>query len=106
MQVCRVIGSVVSTIKAEKLSGKKLLVVQPVNMRTIEQTGNPIVAVDAVGSGEGEIVMIVSGSSARQTEVTNGAPVDATIVGIIDYIDIEGKVTFDKQKGGVNVGNN
>ena len=97
MIIGKVIGSVVSTSKAEKLQGKKLLIVQPLDMFTIESDGKPVVAIDTVGSGKGEVVMVVSGSSARQTVVTNCTPVDAAIIGIIDQIEIEGKLTFEKK---------
>lgn len=97
MIIGRVIGSVVSTSKAEKLQGKKLLVVQPLDMITIAEDGKPVVAIDTVGSGKGEVVMVVSGSSARQTTITNGTPVDAAIIGIIDQIEIEGKLSFEKK---------
>lgn len=96
MIIGRVIGNVVSTSKAEKLHGKKLLIVQPLDMVSIKADGKPLVAVDTVGSGKDEVVMVVSGSSARQTETTNGTPVDAAIIGIIDQIEIEGKLTFEK----------
>jgi ethanolamine utilization protein EutN len=100
MIIGRVVGSVVSTVKDEKLTGKKLLVIQPCDMITIQNEGKPLVAVDTVGSGTGEIVMVVSGSSARQTETTSGKPVDAAVVGIIDQIEIGGQITFEKSKGG------
>lgn len=96
MIIAKVAGSIVATTKAEKLTGKKLLVVQPLDLRSIEPDGKPLVAIDTVGSGEGEVVLIVSGSSARQTDATNGVPVDAAIVGIIDHIEIEGVSTFKK----------
>jgi ethanolamine utilization protein EutN len=96
MIIGKVIGSIVSTTKAEKLTGKKLLIVHPLDMRTIEEEGKPIVAIDTVGSGVGEVVLIVSGSSARQTEITNGVPVDAAIIGIVDQIEIEGSLSFKK----------
>jgi ethanolamine utilization protein EutN len=96
MIIGKVIGSIVSTTKAEKLKGKKLLIVHPLDMRTIEEDGKPIVAIDTVGSGVGEVVLIVSGSSARQTEITNGVPVDAVIIGIVDQIEIEGSLSFKK----------
>jgi ethanolamine utilization protein EutN len=96
MIIGKVIGSIVSTTKAEKLKGKKLLIVHPLDMRTIEEDGKPIVAIDTVGSGVGEVVLIVSGSSARQTEITNGVPVDAAIIGIVDQIEIEGSLSFKK----------
>ncbi|MFD1736617.1 EutN/CcmL family microcompartment protein [Bacillus salitolerans] len=96
MIIARVIGSIVSTSKAEKLQGKKLLIVQPLDMITVQPDGKPLVAIDTVGSGKDEVVMVVSGSSARQTVITNGTPVDAAIVGIIDQIEIEGALTFEK----------
>ena len=60
MQIARVKGTVVSTNKAEKLMGLKLLVVKPIDLETMEEKGSPIVAVDAVGAGEGEVVMLVA----------------------------------------------
>jgi ethanolamine utilization protein EutN len=99
MIICKVVGSIVSTTKAEKLKGKKLLICQPLDMKSIEEDGKPLVAIDTVGSGVGEVVLLVSGSSARQTEITNGVPTDAAIVGIVDQIEIQGSLTFKK---GVN----
>ncbi|MFF2445701.1 EutN/CcmL family microcompartment protein [Neobacillus sp. NPDC058068] len=96
MIICKVVGSIVSTTKAEKLKGKKLLIVQPLDMRSIEEDGKPLVAIDTVGAGVGEVVLLVSGSSARQTEITNGVPADAAIVGIVDQIEIQGSLTFKK----------
>ena len=96
MIIGKVIGSIVSTTKAEKLKGKKLLIVHPLDMKTTCEDGKPLVAIDTVGSGEGEVVLVVSGSSPRQTEITNGVPVDAAIVGIVDQIEIQGSLTFKK----------
>lgn len=96
MQLARVCGQVVSTKKAEKLMGFKILVVQPMSLETFQETGSPIVALDVVGAGEGEVVMIVSGSSARQTPATDARPVDCSIVAIIDSVDILGTRRFDK----------
>ncbi|MHC0037030.1 EutN/CcmL family microcompartment protein [Pseudoneobacillus sp. C159] len=96
MIIGKVIGSVVSSAKAEKLLGKKLLVVQPLDLISIQPDGKPVIAIDTVGSGKGEVVMVVSGSSARQTAVTNGTPVDAAIIGVVDQVEIEGKLTFEK----------
>lgn len=73
-----------------------MLVVQPVGIMSLENEGKPVVAIDAVGAGEGELVLVVGGSSARQTDQTNGKPTDATIMGIVDYIDVENKRIFDK----------
>lgn len=96
MIVAKVVGSIVATTKAEKLTGKKLLIVTPLDMKSIEEDGKPLVAIDTVGSGIGEVVLVVSGSSARQTEATTGVPVDAAIVGIVDQIEIQGNLTFSK----------
>ncbi|CAG9619994.1 EutN/CcmL family microcompartment protein [Sutcliffiella rhizosphaerae] len=96
MIIAKVVGSIVATTKAEKLTGKKLLIVTPLDMKSIEEDGKPLVAIDTVGSGVGEVVLVVSGSSARQTEVTTGVPVDAAIVGIVDQIEIQGALTFTK----------
>lgn len=89
-------GTVVSTNKAEKLYGLKLLIVKPIDIETWQEKGAPVVAIDAVGAGEGEVVMTVSGSSSRQTTVTENKPVDQTIIAIIDHVDVNGKRLFEK----------
>lgn len=96
MYTAKVIGTVVCTRKDTKMEGLKMLVVQPVSIMSLENEGKPVVAIDAVGAGEGELVLVVGGSSARQTDQTNGKPTDATIMGIVDYIDVENKRIFDK----------
>lgn len=96
MIIGKIVGSIVSTTKAEKLTGKKLLIVTPLDMKSLEEDGKALVAIDTVGSGVGEVVLVVSGSSARQTEITTGVPVDAAIVGVVDQIEIEGSLTFKK----------
>ncbi len=98
MYAARIIGTVVATQKDPRMNSLKMQVVQPVNLVTFKNEGKPAVAVDAVGSGDGEIVLVVAGSSARLTELTQNKPVDATIMAIIDYIDIEGKNVFSKNK--------
>lgn len=100
MIVAKIIGNIVSTTKDVKLQGKKLLVVQPLDMESMTGDGKALVAIDTVGAGQGEIVMVVSGSSARQTEVTTGIPVDASIIGIIDHIELNGRLTYKMSKGG------
>jgi microcompartment protein CcmK/EutM len=95
MLFARVAGSVVSTLKDGRLEGRKLLLVQPANARG-EPEGKPCVAVDAVGAGEGELVLIVQGSSARQTGRTESTPVDCAIIGIVDQIEIGGRSVFSK----------
>lgn len=96
MLVCQVVGDIVSTTKSSMIEGFKLLVVQPVDVFELKPSGSPLVAVDTVGAGEGEHVLICQGSSARLTAQTKDKPVDAVIFAIIDYIEIEGKRTFSK----------
>jgi microcompartment protein CcmK/EutM len=96
MQIGIVKGTVVSTSKAEKLLGLKLLLVKPISIETQKEKGDVIVAVDAVGAGVGEVVMLVAGSSSRQTTVTENKPVDLSIVAIIDHIDLNGVRIFEK----------
>lgn len=95
MIFARVTGSVVCTQKDEKLVGSKLLLVQPVDLGGAAK-GHPIVAVDSVGAGEGELVLLVQGSSARQTTRTEGRPVDAVIFAIVDTVEQSGKRVFHK----------
>ena len=99
MIFARVTGSVVCTLKDEKLVGSKLLLVQPVDLSGAAK-GNPLVAVDSVGAGEGELVLLVQGSSARQTSRTEGRPVDAVIFAIVDTVEHEGKTAFKKSADG------
>ncbi len=98
MYAARIVGTVVCTQKDERMNGLKMQVVQPVNLITFKDEGKPAVAIDAVGAGDSEIVLVVGGSSARLTDVTKDRPVDATIMAIVDYIDVEGKNVFSKNK--------
>ncbi|HTL44177.1 MAG TPA: EutN/CcmL family microcompartment protein [Vicinamibacterales bacterium] len=84
MQLARVIGEVVSTIKDPSLTGIKLLVLQPLNPAG-EATGRTLVALDSVGSGVGENVFFVRGREASFPFYPVEPPADATIVGIVDY---------------------
>ena len=77
--------------------GTKLMLVQPVDLHGSAK-GHPIVAVDSVGAGEGELVLIVQGSSARQTSRTDGRPVDAVIFAIVDTVEANGKTAFKKSE--------
>ncbi len=97
MIVARVLGTVVCTQKNSKLEGFKLQLVQPVDFEKFKGDGKPLVAVDSVGAGQGEIVLIASGSSARQTEITQNTPVDAVVMAIVDTIDLDGKIIFRKE---------
>ncbi len=97
MIFARVTGTVVCTLKDEKLVGSKLLLVQPVDLAGASK-GSPLVAVDSVGAGEGELVLLVQGSSARQTTRTEGRPVDAVIFAIVDTVEQSGKTAFRKSE--------
>lgn len=96
MQLGIVKGTVVSTNKAEKLQGLKLLIVKPIDIETWQEKGGLVVAIDAVGAGEGEVVMLVGGSSSRQTSITENRPVDQSIIAIIDSVDVGGEKKFEK----------
>jgi microcompartment protein CcmK/EutM len=96
MKVCKVIGNVVSTEKDESIKGFKLLIVQPVDMIGFKPESAPFVAIDAVGAGDGELVLVVTGSSSRLTSMTKDKPSDATIQAIIDFVFINGKETYKK----------
>ncbi len=96
MYAARIIGTVVCTQKDSRMNSLKMQIVQPVNIFTFKDEGKPAVAIDAVGAGDSEMVLVVSGSSARLAEQTLNKPVDATIIAIIDYVDIEGKNVFSK----------
>jgi len=91
------VGSAVSTVKDENLRGLKLLVVQETTP-TDELRGEPFVAADTVGAGEGELVLIVVGSTARYTDKTRNFPVDAAIIGVLDSLEVAGEVTFRKSR--------
>jgi microcompartment protein CcmK/EutM len=91
MIFAKVIGTIVSTQKDVNLSGKKLLL-----CKEVDHNGNPLknyhVAVDAVQAGEGSFVLLSYGSSARMTEETKNAPIDAVIMAIIDDVQITHKI--------------
>ncbi len=86
MYLAKVIGTVVSTSKDERLVGFKLLLIQRVN-EDDKPVGNQEIAVDTVGAGTGETVIITKGSSARFAADKPQAPLDATIVGIVDVVE-------------------
>ncbi len=89
MLIGEVIGTVVASRKHERLVGSKIQIVQPLAPRSGAAEGQPFVAVDAVGAGVGEQVLVVMGSAARVAVDNPESPVDATIIGIIDQFDIE-----------------
>ncbi len=95
MVLSKVIGTVVASRKESTLEGLKLLLVAACDASG-KVTGNPVVAADAVGAGVGEVVLYAAGSSARQTEVTNNRPVDATIMAIVDAVELSGDQQYTK----------
>jgi microcompartment protein CcmK/EutM len=92
----KVVGTVVATRKEEELEGLKLLVVRGVDLDG-KPTATVVVAVDAIGAGVGEVVLYASGSSARQTKVTKDRPVDATIMAIVDQLEVGGNLKYVKE---------
>lgn len=95
MNLAKVLGRVVATHKEPTLNGLKLLMLGIAGPDG-KPTGGVVVAVDAVGAGEGEYVLYASGSSARQTVVTDGKPVDAVVMAIVDSWDIDGEECYKK----------
>ena len=95
MKLAHVIGNVVSTRKEETIDGLRLMLLQPTD-GVGKSAGSPIVAADAVGAGVGETVLFASGSSARQTVVTNNRPVDAVIMAIVDSVEQDGDIVYAK----------
>ena len=95
MNLAKVLGRVVASRKEESIEGMKLLMLGTAGPDG-ELTGATVVAVDAVGAGEGEFVLYASGSSARQTVLTDAKPVDAVIMAIVDSWDIGGEDRYRK----------
>ncbi len=95
MQIGKVIGTVVATRKEEVLEGMRFHVVKNVDFDG-NLVGPSLVAVDAVGAGVGEVVLYAQGSSARMTQLTNERPVDATIMAIVDMVEVDGDYRYRK----------
>jgi ethanolamine utilization protein EutN len=99
MFLARITGSVVATQKVDTMTGQKLFIVEPLridekNQNKLAPTGRTFIAVDPVGAGEGEIVLIVQGSSARFTEETKKLPVDCAVIGIVDNVQVGAKSIY------------
>jgi ethanolamine utilization protein EutN len=102
MFIARVTGSLVATQKVDSMVGRKLLVVEPYRLdanarNALTPTGRSLVAVDTVGAGDGEFVLITQGSSARLTPETKNLPVDTVIIGIIDTVHVGHECVFEKK---------
>jgi len=95
MLIGQVVGSVVATQKEERLTALKLLVVR-VHDPENRPTEQYVVAVDAVQAGHGDLVLFATGSSARQTQLTEGKPCDAVIMAVVDSWDLGGKNVYEK----------
>ena len=95
MKLGKVVGTVVSTRKDEKLEGLTLQVVHFMDENG-ELMKDSIVAVDTVGAGVGEVVLVATGSAARMSRATEGKPIDGTIVSIVDAVDFVGKARYSK----------
>ncbi len=104
MLLAKVTGSLVSTQKMDSMVGRKLLVVEPYHLDPKRQelvgTGRALVAVDTVGAGEGEMVLITQGSSARLTPETKSLPVDTVVIGIVDSVHAAQSCVYSKEESG------
>ncbi len=98
MMLAMVVGTVVASAKSAKTEGLKMLILQPLDLEG-RPKGQYVVAFDAVGAGESEVVLYVTGSSARQTPATEGRPADATVFAIVDTWDVGGAVKYVKAAG-------
>ena len=95
MLLARVVGTLVSTRKEPSMEGFKFLVLKRLDVQGKERDES-VVAVDAVGAGEGEVVLYATGSSARQTVETRDKPCDAVVMAIVDTWEVDGKEAYRK----------
>lgn len=101
MFVAKVTGSLVSTQKVETMKGFKLLIVEPYRIeakerKSIVTTGRTFVAVDTLGAGIGDFVILTQGSSARLTPETKTLPIDAVVVGIVDKVQVDEGIVYSR----------
>jgi len=102
MLIAKVTGSLVSTEKVGSMVGHKLLLVEPYRLEpktrgSLVTTGRSMVAVDTLGAGLGELVLLTQGSSARLTPETKTLPVDTVIIGVIDTVHVDHTSVYDKE---------
>jgi microcompartment protein CcmK/EutM len=95
MKIAKVVGVSVCTVKEPRLENSKMLLVSNAD-QTGAVTGEPYIALDVVGAGPGELVIVVEGSSARVAAWDENSPVDAVIVGILNSLQFEGETTYKK----------
>ena len=103
MFVAKVTGSLVSTHKVDSMVGSKLLVVEPYRLdaktrSSLETTGRTFIAVDSLGAGEGDYVLLTQGSYARLTPETKHMPIGAVVIGIVDSVSVDEKNVYDRNK--------
>ena len=103
MMIAKVTGSLVATQKVETMTGQKLMLVElfrldPGTRASLISSGRVLVAVDTVGAGLGEMVLITQGSSARLTPETKNLPVDTVIIGILDTVHVAQTCVYNKQE--------
>jgi microcompartment protein CcmK/EutM len=98
MVIGEVIGTVVATRKTDNMEGLPLRIVRRVSTTYSAPTDSYVVAVDVVGATEGELVMLTSGSAARNTHLTDARPVDAIIIAIVDRWQVDGILRYDKSQ--------
>ena len=100
MFIARVNGNIVATQKVQTMSGRKLLIVEPLQVdettKKTKPTGRCLIAVDSIGAGTDDLVLVTQGSSARMTEITGDSPVDCVIIGIVDSINALGEQVYVK----------
>ena len=97
MQLGKIVGTVVASHKEPKLAGLQFHLVRFLDLE-MRPAGGSVVAVDGVGAGVGEVVLVASGSSARLTALTEGKPVDAVIMAIVDVLEVEGRERYSKKE--------
>jgi len=100
--VAKVIGEIVSSVKINRLTGQKFLLVEIQRVTNdpkgsaVVPTGSTLVVNDPLGAGRGEIVLVVQGSSARMTDITSTIPTDGLIIGIVDSITVDANTVYRK----------
>ena len=97
MQLARVVGNVVASVKEPRLIGTTLLLVEDATVDGASAGGPAYVAVDLVGAGESELVLVVRGSTASRAVGGDGAPTDAAVVAILDHVRSGGRSTYEKR---------
>jgi microcompartment protein CcmK/EutM len=103
MFVAKVTGSLVSTQKLDSMVGYKLLIVEPFRLdpkdrKSLVTTGRTFVAVDMLGAGEGDFVLISQGSSARLTPETKNMPIDTLVIGLVDQVHVESTAVYERSR--------